>query len=67
MGEPGPEIERVGPLGAVLMNWIAQLFGVKKRKKRAPDKLPSELTAEEKAYRAVRAARARAKRKARRG
>lgn len=50
------------------MNWIAQLFeGKKKRKARAPNKLPSELSAEEKAYRAVRAARARAKRKARRG
>lgn len=46
------------------MSWIESLLGTKKkRKKRGPDKLPSELTAEEKAYRAVRAARARAKRR----
>ena len=46
------------------MNWIEHmLLGKKKRKPRAPNKLPSELSAEEKAYRAVRAARARAKRR----
>lgn len=50
------------------MNWIENLLkmGRKTRKKRAPNLDPSTLTEEEKAYRAVRAARARAKRRAKR-